>query len=46
MSLLFGVTTRATRYLFVEPVVSIGLTDDTPDVVAGFDLVYQFWGLR
>ena len=46
ISLLFGVTTRATRYLFVEPVVSIGLTDDTPDVVAGFDLVYQFWGLR
>jgi Putative MetA-pathway of phenol degradation len=46
ISLLFAVTTRATRYLFVEPVVSIGLTDDTPDVVAGFDLVYQFWGLR
>jgi hypothetical protein len=46
IGLLFAVTTRATRYLFVEPVVSIGLTDDTPDVVAGFDLVYQFWGLR
>jgi Putative MetA-pathway of phenol degradation len=46
ISLLFAVTTRATRNLFVEPVVSIGLTDDTPDVVAGFDLVYQFWGLR
>jgi Putative MetA-pathway of phenol degradation len=46
ISLLFAVTTRATRNLFVEPVVSIGLTDDTPDVVAGVDLVYQFWGLR
>jgi hypothetical protein len=46
IGLLFSVTTRATRDLFVEPVVSIGLTDDTPDVVAGFDLVYQFWGLR
>jgi hypothetical protein len=46
IGLLFAVTTRATRYLFVEPAVSIGLTDDTPDVVAGFDLVYQFWGLR
>jgi hypothetical protein len=46
ISLLFAVTTRATRYFFVEPVVAIGLTDDTPDVVAGFDLVYQFWGLR
>jgi hypothetical protein len=42
ISLLFAVTTRATRYLFVEAAVSIGLTDDTPDVVAGFDLVYQF----
>lgn len=46
ISLLFAVTTRATRHLFVEPVVSIGLTDDTPDVVAGVDLVYQFWGTR
>jgi hypothetical protein len=46
IGLLFAVTTRATRYLFVEPIVSVGLTDDTPDVVAGFDLVYQFWGLR
>jgi hypothetical protein len=46
ISLLFAVTTRATRYLFVEPVVSIGLTDDAPDVVAGVDLVYQFWGPR
>jgi hypothetical protein len=46
ISLLFAVTTRATRYLFVEPFVSVGLTDDTPDVVAGVDLVYQFWGIR
>jgi hypothetical protein len=46
ISLLFAVTTRATRHLFVEPVVSIGLTEDTPDVVAGVDLVYQFWGTR
>jgi Putative MetA-pathway of phenol degradation len=46
IGLLFAVTTRATRYLFVEPAVSVGLTDDTPDVVAGLDLVYQFWGLR
>ncbi len=46
ISLLFAVTTRATRHLFVEPVVSIGLTEDTPDVVAGVDLVYQFWGIR
>jgi hypothetical protein len=46
ISLLFAVTTRATRSLFVEPAVSIGLTEDTPDVVAGVDLVYQFWGFR
>lgn len=44
MSLLFAVTTRATRHLFVEPVVSLGLTEDAPDVVAGINLVYRYWG--
>jgi hypothetical protein len=46
ISLLFGVTTRATRHLFVEPVVSLGLTEDAPDVVAGINLVYQYWRTR
>jgi hypothetical protein len=46
MNLEFFVTTRATRRLFIEPVVSLGLTDDAPDVVAGINLVYQFFRRR
>jgi Putative MetA-pathway of phenol degradation len=42
INLEFFVTTRATRRLFIEPVVSLGLTNDAPDVVAGVNLVYQF----
>jgi hypothetical protein len=44
INLQFLVTTRATRRLFIEPLVSVGLTDDAPDVVAGINFIYQFWG--
>jgi hypothetical protein len=41
-SLQFGVTVLVTRYLFVEPVVNFGLTDDAVDVVVGVNVPFQF----
>jgi Putative MetA-pathway of phenol degradation len=43
MNLQFLVTTRLSRNWFIEPTVSIGLTEDAPDVVAGLNLIYRFW---
>jgi len=42
LSLQFGVTTRVARDVFVEPIVSVGLTEEAADAVAGVSLVYQF----
>jgi len=39
VSLQLGVTTQLTKYVFVEPLVSFGLTDDAPDVVLGFNVI-------
>jgi Putative MetA-pathway of phenol degradation len=46
LNLQFAVTTRLSRNWFIEPTVSIGLTEDAPDVVAGLNLVYRFWRRR
>lgn len=40
ITLQFGVTVRATRRLFVEPVVALGLTNDAPDVIVGVSLPF------
>jgi hypothetical protein len=40
ITLQFGVTVRATRRLFVEPVVAFGLTNDAPDVIVGVSLPF------
>ena len=39
ISLLLGVTVQVAKYWFVEPIVSLGLTDDAADVVLGFNVV-------
>jgi hypothetical protein len=39
VNLQFGVTVQVTKYVFVEPIVSFGLTKDAPDVVVGFNVV-------
>ena len=39
VNLQLGVTVQLTRHIFVEPLVSFGLTDDAPDVVFGFNVV-------
>jgi Putative MetA-pathway of phenol degradation len=46
LSLQFTVTTRLARNWFIEPVVSIGLTDDATDAITGVNLVYRFWRRR
>ena len=46
LNLEFAVTTRLARNWFIEPSVSIGVTDDAPDLIAGFSLVYRFWKRR
>jgi hypothetical protein len=46
LSLQFSVTTRLARNWFIEPIVDIGLTDDTADAIAGVNLVYRFWRRR
>jgi hypothetical protein len=43
MNLQFSATTSLSRNWCIEPTVSIGLTDDAPDVIAGLNLVYRFW---
>jgi hypothetical protein len=43
LSLQFTVTTRVARNWFIEPLVSVGLTDDAADAVAGVNLVYRVW---
>jgi hypothetical protein len=42
ISLQFGVTALVTRRLFIEPVVSVGLSKDAPDAVVGVNLLYRF----
>ena len=39
VNLQLGVTVQVTKHLFVEPIVSFGLTDDATDVVFGFNVV-------
>ena len=39
VSLQFGVTVQVTKHIFVEPIVSFGLTDDAPDVGLGFNVI-------
>jgi hypothetical protein len=39
VNLQLGVTVQVTKHVFVEPIVSFGLTDDAPDVVFGFNVV-------
>ena len=39
VSLQLGVTVQLTKHVFVEPLVSFGLTNDAPDVVFGFNVV-------
>jgi hypothetical protein len=39
VSLQLGVTVQLTKHVFVEPLVSFGLTDDAPDVVLGFNVI-------
>jgi len=39
VNLQFGVTVQVTKHIFVEPIVSLGLTNDAPDVVFGFNVV-------
>jgi outer membrane putative beta-barrel porin/alpha-amylase len=39
VSLQLGVTVQLTKHVFVEPLVSFGLTDDAPDVVLGFNII-------
>jgi hypothetical protein len=46
LNLRFFVTTSLSRNWFIEPTVSIGLTEDAPDVIAGLNLVYRFWRRR
>jgi Putative MetA-pathway of phenol degradation len=46
LNLDFAVTTRLARSWFIEPSVSIGVTDDAPDLIAGLSLVYRFWRRR
>jgi hypothetical protein len=42
LSLQFGVTTRVAWDVFVELIVSVGLTEEAAAAVAGVSLVYQF----
>jgi hypothetical protein len=44
ISLQFGVTVLVTERLFIEPLVSFGLTDDAVDVVAGISIPFSFQG--
>jgi len=39
VSLSLGVTVQVTKHVFVEPLVSFGLTNDAPDVVLGLNVV-------
>ena len=39
VNLQLGVTAQLTKHVFVEPLVSFGLTDDAPDVVLGFNVI-------
>jgi hypothetical protein len=39
INLQLGVTVHITKYVFLEPIVSFGLTKDAPDVVVGFNVV-------
>jgi Putative MetA-pathway of phenol degradation len=39
VNLQLGVTVQLSKHIFVEPLVSFGLTDDAPDVVFGFNVV-------
>jgi hypothetical protein len=39
VNLQLGVTVQITKYVFLEPIVSFGLTKDAPDVVVGFRVV-------
>ncbi|MDQ3930721.1 MAG: transporter [Chloroflexota bacterium] len=40
ITLQFGVTVRATRHLYVEPLVAIGLTNEAPDVIVGVSVPF------
>jgi pSer/pThr/pTyr-binding forkhead associated (FHA) protein len=39
ISLQLGATVQVTKYWFVEPFVSLGLSDDAPDVALGINVV-------
>ena len=42
MTLIFATTVLATKRLFVEPTVGVGLTDDTADAFVGLRFPYRF----
>jgi len=42
MNLLFSTTILATKKLFLEPIVGIGLTDDAFDTTIGLRIPYRF----